>query len=61
MYANLQPYVGRRCAFPTYALFGKLVTGGKVTVDMDDDEKIKLKFTENDAPPPLSSETMEVE
>jgi len=51
-----------RKALADELLFGKLVTGGKVTVDMDDDEKIKLEFSENDAlPPPLPSETVEVE
>jgi ATP-dependent Clp protease ATP-binding subunit ClpA len=51
-----------RKALADELLFGKLVAGGKVTVDMDEDEKIKLEFSENDAlPPPLPSETVEVE
>jgi ATP-dependent Clp protease ATP-binding subunit ClpA len=32
-------------------LFGKLVSGGRVTVDIDDKDEIKLAFTEGDAPP----------
>ena len=32
-------------------LFGKLVSGGRVTVDIDDKDKIKLAFSEGDAPP----------
>ncbi|MFM2008510.1 MAG: ATP-dependent Clp protease ATP-binding subunit ClpA [Pseudomonadota bacterium] len=32
-------------------LFGKLVSGGRVTVDIDDKEEIKLAFSEGDAPP----------
>ena len=51
-----------RKALADELLFGKLVTGGKVTVDMDENEKIKLEFSENDLlPPPLPSETVEVE
>ena len=43
-------------------LFGKLVTGGKVTVDLDENEKIKLEFSESDLlPPPVPPETVEVE
>jgi ATP-dependent Clp protease ATP-binding subunit ClpA len=32
-------------------LFGKLVSGGRVTVDIDDKDEIKLAFSESDAPP----------
>jgi ATP-dependent Clp protease ATP-binding subunit ClpA len=32
-------------------LFGKLVSGGRVTVDIDEKEEIKLAFSEGDAPP----------
>jgi len=32
-------------------LFGKLVSGGRVTVDIDDKDEIKLAFSEGDAPP----------
>ena len=32
-------------------LFGKLVSGGRVTVDIDDKDEIKLEFSEGDAPP----------
>jgi ATP-dependent Clp protease ATP-binding subunit ClpA len=36
-----------RRALADELLFGRLVDGGKVTVDIDDDEKIKLEFTEH--------------
>ena len=32
-------------------LFGKLVSGGRVMVDIDDKDEIKLAFSEGDAPP----------
>ena len=35
-----------RKALADELLFGKLVNGGKVTIDIDDDEKIKLDFEE---------------
>src|SRR5476651_2386167 len=51
-----------RKALADELLFGKLVTGGKVTVDLDEDEKIKLEFSEGDLlPPPAPPETAEVE
>ncbi len=40
-----------RKALADELLFGKLVSGGRVHVDMDDAEQIKLEFTENDTPP----------
>ncbi len=40
-----------RKALADELLFGKLVSGGRVHVDMGDDEQIKLEFTENDTPP----------
>ncbi len=40
-----------RKALADELLFGKLVTGGRVNVDMDEAEQIKLEFTENDTPP----------
>ncbi|MFC7514965.1 ATP-dependent Clp protease ATP-binding subunit ClpA [Herbaspirillum sp. GCM10030257] len=51
-----------RKALADELLFGKLVTGGRVTVDMDENEQIKLDFTEGDpTPPPAPEETLEVE
>jgi ATP-dependent Clp protease ATP-binding subunit ClpA len=51
-----------RKALADELLFGRLVSGGKVTVDLDDSEQIKLDFAENDAPPPSApEETLEVE
>ena len=35
-----------RKALAEELLFGHLVNGGKVTIDMDDDEKVKLTFEE---------------
>jgi ATP-dependent Clp protease ATP-binding subunit ClpA len=40
-----------RRALADELLFGKLVAGGKVTVDMDADGKVKLVF--DGVPPPL--------
>ncbi len=51
-----------RKALADELLFGRLVTGGKVTVDLDDNEQIKLDFSEGDTPPPKAApETVEVE
>ena len=51
-----------RKALADELLFGKLVNGGKVTVDLDEKEQIKLDFTESDSAPPQSpQETLEVE
>ena len=52
-----------RKALADELLFGKLVSGGKVTVDLDDKEQVKLDFTEGDStpPPPAPQETVEVE
>jgi ATP-dependent Clp protease ATP-binding subunit ClpA len=40
-----------RKALADELLFGRLVNGGRVSVDMDDSEQIKLEFTEGDIPP----------
>ncbi|SAK51078.1 ATP-dependent Clp protease ATP-binding protein ClpA [Caballeronia hypogeia] len=40
-----------RRALADELLFGKLVTGGRVTVDVDADDKVQLTFDENSAPP----------
>jgi ATP-dependent Clp protease ATP-binding subunit ClpA len=51
-----------RKALADELLFGKLVNGGKVMVDLDEKEQIKLDFTEGDSAPPSSpQETLEVE
>ena len=43
-------------------LFGKLVSGGRVTVDLDEKDQIKLDFAEGDAAPPAAPlEAIEVE
>jgi ATP-dependent Clp protease ATP-binding subunit ClpA len=51
-----------RKALADELLFGKLVSGGRVTVDMDEADQIKLEFFEGDASsPPVPPETVEVE
>ncbi len=51
-----------RKALADELLFGRLVSGGKVTVDLDDNDQIKLDFSEGDtAPPAATPETVEVE
>ncbi|HZW12084.1 MAG TPA: ATP-dependent Clp protease ATP-binding subunit ClpA [Noviherbaspirillum sp.] len=51
-----------RKALADELLFGRLVSGGRVTVDLDEKEQIKLDFPEGDAaPPPAPEETLEVE
>ncbi len=52
-----------RKALADELLFGKLVSGGRVTVDLDEKEAIKLEFFEGDAPPPAAppQEAAEVE
>jgi len=51
-----------RKALADELLFGKLVTGGRVTVDLDETDQIKLNFIEGDpSPPSAPQETVEVE
>jgi ATP-dependent Clp protease ATP-binding subunit ClpA len=51
-----------RKALADELLFGKLVNGGRVTVDLDEKDEVKLEFVEGDtAPPPAPAETVEVE
>lgn len=51
-----------RKALADELLFGKLMDGGRVTVDLDDKEQIKLEFFEGDVPPAASTpEAVEVE
>jgi ATP-dependent Clp protease ATP-binding subunit ClpA len=45
-----------RRALADELLFGKLIHGGKVTVDMDENDKVKLDFHESAPPPPPTSE-----
>jgi ATP-dependent Clp protease ATP-binding subunit ClpA len=41
-----------RSALADELLFGKLANGGKVTVDLDADDKVKLIFSEEKKPEP---------
>ena len=51
-----------RKALADELLFGRLVSGGRVIVDLDDKDLIKLEFSEGDeAPPGSSQEIVEVE
>jgi ATP-dependent Clp protease ATP-binding subunit ClpA len=50
-----------RKALADELLFGRLVTGGRVTVDLDDKDQVFLEFPESDATPSAPPETVEVE
>ncbi|MQA19956.1 ATP-dependent Clp protease ATP-binding subunit ClpA [Rugamonas rivuli] len=51
-----------RKALADELLFGRLVTGGRVTVDLDEKDQVKLDFPEPpDAAPTIPPETVEVE
>ncbi len=52
-----------RKALADELLFGRLVSGGRVAVELDDKEQIRLEFSEGDTPPPSAppQETAEVE
>ncbi|PWF42913.1 ATP-dependent Clp protease ATP-binding subunit ClpA [Massilia glaciei] len=51
-----------RKALADELLFGRLVSGGRVTVDLDDKDQVVLEFPESDATPPTSPpETVEIE
>jgi len=51
-----------RKALADELLFGRLVSGGKVTVDLDDKDQVVLEFPEPpDAAPTAAPETVEVE
>ena len=50
-----------RKALADELLFGKLLNGGKVTVDMDDDGEISLAFEEGSLPPPGGEDEAETE
>jgi len=45
-----------RKALADELLFGKLVGGGKVTVDLDEKGEVVLSYAENPPPPPSSGE-----
>ncbi|HAT29691.1 MAG TPA: ATP-dependent Clp protease ATP-binding subunit ClpA [Janthinobacterium sp.] len=51
-----------RKALADELLFGRLVSGGRITVDLDEKDQVKLEFPESDTSPPTSPpETVEVE
>ncbi len=51
-----------RKALADELLFGRLVSGGRVTVDLDEKDQVKLEFIEGDVSPPAApQETVEVE
>ncbi|MES2902351.1 MAG: ATP-dependent Clp protease ATP-binding subunit ClpA, partial [Pseudomonadota bacterium] len=51
-----------RKALADELLFGRLVSGGKVTVDMNEKDEVTLEFPEGDAAPPAAApETVEIE
>ncbi|MES2260856.1 MAG: ATP-dependent Clp protease ATP-binding subunit ClpA [Pseudomonadota bacterium] len=50
-----------RKALADELLFGRLVTGGRVTVDLDEKDQVKLEFPESDAAPTNPPETVEVD
>lgn len=51
-----------RKALADELLFGRLVNGGRVTVDLNDKDEVFLEFPEGDAlPPPAPAETVEIE
>ena len=51
-----------RKALADELLFGRLVNGGRITVDMDDKDNVVLEFPESDATPPTAPpETVEIE
>ncbi|HEY4317254.1 MAG TPA: ATP-dependent Clp protease ATP-binding subunit ClpA [Herbaspirillum sp.] len=49
-----------RKALADELLFGRLVTGGKVTVELDDKEQVKLAFNDEDPAPPPPGESQEL-
>ncbi|SAL82648.1 ATP-dependent Clp protease ATP-binding protein ClpA [Caballeronia choica] len=50
-----------RRALADELLFGKLLSGGRVTVDVDDNDKVQLTFDENPVPRNPNPEAVEVE
>jgi ATP-dependent Clp protease ATP-binding subunit ClpA len=43
-----------RKALADELLFGRLVGGGQVTIDVDDDEKVRLVFVEKEEAEPVA-------
>jgi len=50
-----------RRALADELLFGKLLSGGRVTVDVDENDKVQLTFDENPVPRNPHTEAVEVE
>jgi ATP-dependent Clp protease ATP-binding subunit ClpA len=51
-----------RKALADELLFGRLVSGGRVTVDLNEKDDVVLEFPEGDVlPPPAPAETVEIE
>jgi ATP-dependent Clp protease ATP-binding subunit ClpA len=51
-----------RKALADELLFGRLVNGGRITVDLNEKDEVVLEFPESDAlPPPAPAETVEIE
>ncbi|MEW6764082.1 MAG: ATP-dependent Clp protease ATP-binding subunit ClpA, partial [Pseudomonadota bacterium] len=51
-----------RKALADELLFGRLVNGGRITVDLNEKDDVVLEFPEGDAaPPPAPAETVEIE
>jgi ATP-dependent Clp protease ATP-binding subunit ClpA len=51
-----------RKALADELLFGRLVNGGRITVDLDEKDNVVLEFPESDpTPPPAAAETVEIE
>jgi ATP-dependent Clp protease ATP-binding subunit ClpA len=50
-----------RRALADELLFGKLLSGGRVTVDVDENDKVQLTFDENPVPRNPNPEAVEVE
>jgi ATP-dependent Clp protease ATP-binding subunit ClpA len=50
-----------RRALADELLFGKLLSGGRVTVDVDENDKVLLTFDENPVPRNPNPEAVEVE
>ena len=43
-----------RKALADELLFGRLTSGGQVTIDVDDDDKVRLVFAETKEPEPVA-------
>jgi ATP-dependent Clp protease ATP-binding subunit ClpA len=48
-----------RKALADELLFGRLVSGGRVAVELDESEQIRLEFNEGDTPPPPAAPPQE--